>query len=207
MFYNTCLFFLWSFHPCRLVMCPKLWSWHLLPNSSLHFRWSLRIWMKSRTQPFWHVALTFSSRIPSMIRLWSYSLQLRRYLFVKHPHQHMEISGHMCVPNVPVFFVWTKVWTSPGVVHYSELDHHGRAGRENDYNWCKRLVRRGPKGAAGEHSWLLHASGQLSPGNQEIHTSGHQAEGNAAVCLYGFAPIWEQNINMQICLHVKIRQC
>lgn len=156
--------------------------------------------MKTPTQPCWHAALTSSSHIPSMIRLWSYWLQPRRYPFVAHPQQYMEISVNVCVLTCLFYLCvyMNKVPSSPGVVCYPELDHHRGAGRENDCNWFKRLVWRGPKGAVGEHSWLLHASEQLSPGHQEIHTGGQQAQGITAVCLYGFSLSWEHRASIWV---------
>lgn len=146
--------------------------------------------MKTLTRPSWHAALTSSSHIPNMIRLWSYWSLPRRYLFVAHPQQFMDVNSYELtfVSFLCVYVFMKKVPSSPGVVCYPELNHHRGTGRENDCNWFKRPVWRGPKGAAGEHSGLLHAPGQLPPGHQEVHTGGQQAQGVTAVllCLAGW---------------------
>lgn len=74
----------------------------------------------------------------------------------------------------------STVSSSLGVVHFSEFDHHRGAGRETDCNWLQRFAGWDSKGAAAAHRRVLHASGQLSPGNEEIHTGRQQAEGRSA---------------------------
>lgn len=86
---------------------------------------------------------------------------------------------HLCMLTCPLHLVNT-VSSSLGVVHFPELDHHGGAGRETDCSRLQRFVGRDSKGAAAAHSGVLHASGQLSPGNEEIHTGRQQAEGRSA---------------------------
>lgn len=105
----------------------------------------------------------------------------------------------LCVNQVP---------SSPGVVFDPELDDHRGAGRANDCDWFKRPFWRGSKGAAGEDSWLLHASGQLPPGHQEIHPGRQQAQGNLAwnilqellhlVYMYNVMQYMHTQIHMQV---------